>query len=448
MLGRPLKEPAMRHRPWPLILLAALAALLPAAAFADGKSWIHAADYSGWRPLHQHEQHAFLSLEGGTEHMLIAINLQLEQEDAHGFWLFPVPGTPETVSVDLLNRFPATHGLDVIAVGRDRIIDSVSLEIAVVINPVLPFVFLPAMHGHRHRDSARFRIHRRVEKHGLRAETVTANSTEALSQYLAGHEVELEASELALFEPYLNDSYVLVAASIASAEALHAAFPDDERWTTDGAAHRQPALYVTFPADKLFYPMRPTAGYGDQEMTVSIATIGHTMPEGDAAMLAEADHHHYVQDHASPNAFPSGMRGGLTKGEPLYYSRLEFRCPAKAFTSDLTFAPKNARFSRYQRFMGARRFTGIPIPKFFVLLYITGGVCGLVFFGTWWRPALYGLLGFMSFPVVSHFTWRDLVHARGRKPRAPALLYALGFLMFFIALNAGVTALLLLPLRY
>jgi len=194
--------------------------------------------------------------------------------------------------------------------------------------------------------------------------------------------------------------------------------------------------------------MRPTAGYDDQEMTVSIATIGHTRPEGDAAMLAEAGHHHYVQYYTAPEAFPPGMRGGMTEGEPLYYSRVEFRCPAKAFTSDLTFSPSNTRFSRYQRFMGARRFIGVPIAKFFILLYITGGVCGLVFFGEWWRPAFYGLLGFLSFPVVSHFTWRDLVHAGGQRPRAPAFLYALSFLTLFIALNAGVTSLLLLPLRY
>jgi len=431
-----------------IVLVAALAAVLPTAAFADGSSWIRLRDYATWLPLHQDEQSAFLALEDGTEHMLIAINVQLDQEDAQGFWLFPVPGTPDTVTVDLLDRFPATYGWDVIGAGQARITESVSLEIGVVINPVLAFLFLPAMQGERQRDTAGFRIHQHVEKHGLRAETITADSVQALAQYLAGKEVALAAEELALFEPYLNSSYVLVAASIASAEALHAAFPDDERWTTDGAAHRWPALYVMFPAEKLFYPMRPKAGYGDQEMTVNIATIGHTTPEGDAAMLARADRHDYVQDYGHPDAFPPGMRGGMTEGEPLYYSRLEFRCPAKAFTSDLTFSPKNTRFSRYQRFMGAQRFIGIPIAKFFLLLYITGGVCGLAFFGEWWRPAFYGLLGFMSFPVVSHFTWRDLVHNGGRQPRASAFLYALSFLTLFIALNAGVTSLLLLPLRY
>lgn len=425
-----------------LLLVAAFAVLLPAAARADGISFVgHDMDFRG--PLTQEMQRAFLSLHDGTEHMLITINVAFEEDDLEGFWIFPVPGTPETVTVDLLDRFPAMRGVDPIEGARHGLSSGVITEIALVINPVLGVVsLLPAMVRVRSSDAE---VHSTVERHGLLAEKITALSAKALGDYLAKRGIKVPERELGLFAPYLNDRYVLIVTSIASTQKLREAFPDEARWGTQGGMRRWPALYVTFPAEKLYYPMRPTAGYGDREMMVSIATVGHTKPQGDAAMLAEARCRHYIQRTVERDAFPKGMLAGLARGEPFRYSRVTFYCPTSRFTSDLTFGPNEDALSRTR--IALARPLGLPIVKFFVLLFVSGGACGVLYLREWWRPAFYGLLGFLSFPVVSHMTWRDVVPSGQRLPRVSAFTYALSFLALFIVLDLAVTRLLLAFLR-
>lgn len=84
---------------------------------------------------------------------------------------------------------------------------------------------------------------------------------------------------------------------------------------------------------------------------------------------------------------------------------------------------------------------------FAVLLYVTGGLCGLIYLRQWRAPALLGLLGCLSFLAVAHYTCRHLAN-RGR-PLRPlvAWAYAFSYLAIFIALDAGITALLVAPLR-
>ena len=81
--------------PKPLCILPAIAVavLIAPSTLADGKAFLVGRDRAFLGPLHQHEQRAFLSLHGGTEHMLIAISVAFEEDDVQGFWLFPVPGT-------------------------------------------------------------------------------------------------------------------------------------------------------------------------------------------------------------------------------------------------------------------------------------------------------------------------------------------------------------------
>jgi hypothetical protein len=136
------------------------------------------------------------------------------------------------------------------------------------------------------------------------------------------------------------------------------------------------------------------------------------------------------------------------EGTPLEYTRVSFRCPARMFTSDMTFEPKNTHFSRFQLSMASPKLAGVPIVKFIILLIVTGAVCGRIVFGQWRRPAAFGLLGMLSFPVVAYFTWRDMVRNGHQIPRAFGVAYAFLYLFVFTALDVAVTFLLLAPLRY
>ena len=59
-------------------------------------------------------------------------------------------------------------------------------------------------------------IHTAVDRWGMRAEVVTAESPEGLAQYLREKGGTPDAAKLSAFEPYMSDQYVLVVAWIAS----------------------------------------------------------------------------------------------------------------------------------------------------------------------------------------------------------------------------------------
>ena len=425
--------------------LIALVLVFSPDTLADGVAYLVGEDLDYIGPLWQRQQRALLSHDGGIERLLIGIDIRLEEDNSGALWLFPVPGTLETVEIDLTDRFPVMRGMDPMEKARSRISESLATETALVLNPLLGAMLFLFPATHRAREGVI--EHAAIEKYGLRTEAITADSLEALGTCLSEKGLKIPQEELALFEPYLNDKYVLIATRVLSKEELRASFPQEETWRLKGSRRRWPGVYVTFPAQKAFYPMRPTSGYGDDTMWVTIVTIGHVEPEGDAAMLRAAECKHYVQDAFSREAFPEGMLDGIEGGERLYYTRVTFNCRASMFTSDLTFEPRPG-FSRSQ--LAVYSLTEVPLRlvRFLVFLYIAGGLCGLIYLGEWWRPATYGLLGIMSFPVVSHFIWHDLVTPGLSRSRVSAFTYALTYLCVFIVLNVTTHAILLLPLRY
>lgn len=95
---------------WMALALAAACLLAPGVARADGVAW-SGRDYSALAPLTQNEQMAAIAYRDGIERMVIAINVEMAQEDK-GLWIFPVPGTPDQVKLDVVGSFPRFEGHD------------------------------------------------------------------------------------------------------------------------------------------------------------------------------------------------------------------------------------------------------------------------------------------------------------------------------------------------
>ncbi|GAB4337889.1 MAG: hypothetical protein Kow0099_11500 [Candidatus Abyssubacteria bacterium] len=150
-------------------LVALMVLCFPALAFADGKVF-KGRDNSAFIAATENEQCAAISHDGAVQKMVISVAFEAEEND-NGLWIFPVPGAPEQVEVDLIDSFPAFTGADPREEARGRL-----KEFGVLMR--LPLI-VPAFLELSHRASmpaGRFEEYKEVEKWGIRARSATAVS--------------------------------------------------------------------------------------------------------------------------------------------------------------------------------------------------------------------------------------------------------------------------------
>ncbi len=382
-------------------VVVSLIVVLPAAALADGKLFSRSGDLSAFASLEQNAQQAAICFGDGRERMVIAISYNAVPGD-EGLWIFPVPGTPDQVDIDLCDAFPRFWGHDSRHWARSIVDRAMLLMRASQIYPLIADLALRharfRKHGNENEKEAA-EVYETIERWGLRAETLTAPSTAALASHLGESGAEIPPDELSPFEPYLNGAYVLVVVRVTDRAALETQFGESDDDTYDWQSC-WPTLYVEFPTDNGFYPMRPTASYGDTQLPVTLYIIGHVEAHADPEMLDEANVYHYRQDRPD---WPAQSLFGLSRDTTFDYTVVYLDTPASVFTSDFAFTPTQVRGHAFAEVITDLRWRllVIGLAVFAVLSYLSAGVAGIVSGQRWRRAAPIGLLNFLSlFGVV------------------------------------------------
>ena len=373
-----------------LIVITLLSVCVP--SFGDGKAF-SGLDFSSLRPVMEREQRAVILHRDGVEKMLIAVSLELSEED-NALWIFPIPGAPERVKLDVVDSFPQFRGRDPRQKAKGIIMNVEIIALATQIYTV-PFIM---MMPHLGRDAGvadikLFSIHKEIEKWGIHTEAITAESIEGLEDYLKAKNVGIDKSELKAFEDYLSKEYVLVIVWISSREQLLEKFPEygtgkrisQERW---------PCLYVEFDTERAFYPLRPTSTYGAELIPIHLRVIGYVAPEGNSAFTERFRIRHYRQE-TLPKGTPSQLVDDMSATD-LCYTLIEYRNLAETLTEDLWLIPIEPKGMKYAEafvsMMGNRYIYFIFIICFILAVScISAGLAGLLLFRKWNGYAQLGL---------------------------------------------------------
>jgi hypothetical protein len=417
--------------------------------FADGvafRGW----DFRSMRPIAQNEQRAVISHHLNTEKMLIAISLDLEDED-NAIWIFPVPGKPETVKVDVLDSFPTFFGKDPRIEAYEVLATIRNLSLLTQIYPAFTCLCLmPSLSFSREAGISfehGFIVHGSIEKWGIRAETITAQSPEALSDYLKEKKVGLGADELKPFERYLAGDYVLVVVWIDSKAQLLKQFSEYASGETSRSG-RWPCLYVEFPTKRAFYPLLPTSVYGDTEIQIDIVAIEYFALDSDSKLAGKFRPKYYKQSKISEK-MPAQLADEMPD-ENISYTRFRFRGPAKDLTDDLWLKPTSPPGFRFAEAIldvsDNLLVSDNPLVLFGPILcyialvsYLSAGIAGLVLYRRWRG---FDLLGFCNvFTIVAvYFTARWAKNLLAAKLQNSGKVFSIGrflavFSVVFILLN-------------
>lgn len=448
--------PQMADRPWhPDVgsvitsILVVLVLLVPALAAADGMAFTYGPSRLGpassLKPLEVNEQRATIAHKDGIQRTFIAINLgdpsTAKEASRAAVWIFPVPGSPDRADVNVTDFVPKLKGDDVEQAVTDVMDKARWIPLATQPH-VLPFLAVERVlrrmpHGvymgmlGRAEGSPGVAVHKEVERWGIHAELITADSVESISDYLRKKEVNVGEETFSSFAPHLSNKYSLVVAWITSYEDLIKKFPQyAQKQGTEWAS-----LYVEFPTDKPFYPMRPTSGYGKKPIAVSLYTVGWLKldttswtPSEKKAMSPRTRYYAgkkeeidraYRKDHlrqkgnaGGPDQEFSGTQlktaerflEAVPEGE-VSFTRIWLNTSAENFTQDLWLSPNSRVYVIHFIASSWWMTAAIVILLLVAFSYISGGTSGAILFRAWRPWARIGLWNCLTIVAVVIVTW-------------------------------------------
>jgi len=254
----------------------ALAVWFTAPAFADGMAHYRGPLMESWSLLGEKAQSAIIHFYKGREALLLAIDLDKDIQGGSTVWIFPIPSGPEKVEIDIRAGGSEFFGYDIENEFRSGLLEvfagmglwstfPLNLPISVVFftSRGAPWGYLGDVHSAGGPSSlgGGVVIHRRVRKMGLTTELVTTRSREALYLYLSEKGLDLPKDSMAVMDAYVGKDYSFVVSYASQAQGSLL------------------SVFVSFPTEKVYFPLKPTSVYGERRIPISLLVVGHVKPK-------------------------------------------------------------------------------------------------------------------------------------------------------------------------
>ena len=321
---------------------------IPNFALADGII-IRPDPYSDrWDYLGESNQQAFINYEDGLEKMILSIGMEETSESA--VWIFPVPSEPNKVIIDVVTQFPRLSGEEISKKAKSNLFDIKKVLPATQIYTI-PFIswwrrdtykapaegMLGIPTGIGRTIETDVIVHEHLEKEGITTEIITAKTAQALYRYLQNKNLKAEEGSIPVLDHYIGKEFTFVVSWISETNIA-----------TPGAQSKQRGVSVTFPAQKIYYPLLPTSVYGSEIVPTTIRIIGHRSPKIFKDIKNYTKTEYFIDNYAS---FGEGLKSfydGPTKN--VKYTKIEIKAPSKYLTDDLWIdsrAPLKAYYSSF-----------------------------------------------------------------------------------------------------
>jgi hypothetical protein len=294
---------------------------------ADGGFIIYDPDMFRWELQDIDQQLCIINYENGFQNMLLSVDVS----DLHGekaVWIFPVPAKPDKIVIDIIRGFPRLWGYDV---KRETDVTISDVFSVIRLSQVYTFLFMFEFSGMGDLEE-KVTIHEHIEKMGLTTELVTAEDSNAFHNYLTNKDLEMPSDLKLILDGYVGKEYSFVVSWISDIEKFK-----QESATRDGYGRtiNIVGVSITFPTDKIYFPLKPTSVYGSQKIPILIYVMGHVTPELYPEIKKDAQINYFVQrSYNVPNEL-SSFFNGKTRIEDLKYTKIKINTPSKYLTEDL-----------------------------------------------------------------------------------------------------------------
>ncbi|MFA6437624.1 MAG: DUF2330 domain-containing protein [Candidatus Paceibacterota bacterium] len=258
-----------------LIISLFIITLLSSPFCANGDGYAHRRLPNGDLVLaDENNQEAFINYQNGQEKLVVVVDIDEQNSDT--VWIMPIPGKAKEIKMNIMSEIPVFGGYEVMS--KIKLALSRSLKNLFFISATSQFwSFFPVVVVGTSLTSARggsgtgstsgdfISVNQHIEKNGMIMETITAQKTESLYNYLSNKGLKVKQGDMTTLSSYMNQDYVFVVSWLSSKNLNN----DD----------KQRGIFIAFPTQKIYYPLIPTSIYGEKQVPMTIRIFGHVKPE-------------------------------------------------------------------------------------------------------------------------------------------------------------------------
>jgi hypothetical protein len=319
-----------------LLLVVLLSSALARPSSADGGIFGFDEETALWELQRMRQQSCYINYENGFENMLLSV-LPTEFRSERGVWIFPIPAEPDKAVIDIINELPrlgSWHDEDVRTEARASVANLLSLMRLSQLY-TFPVYLLSSLRAQLAQSrgllTADFgvEVHQHIERLGLTSELITAENGSAFYSYLADKELDLPPDFRSLLDEYIGQEYSFVVSWISSVERYEEAV--EQAWMYFDIL----GVSIRFPADRIYFPLRPTSVYGSTTIPVAVYVMGWVTPELYPEIQEDAVVKYLVETDYDVPAELSGFFNGRTSIGRLRYTKIDLDVPSESFAEDL-----------------------------------------------------------------------------------------------------------------
>ena len=322
-----------------------------------------------WQLHEEERQLAAIHLENGKQNMILAIDVgEIKEEQA--VWIFPVPAKPDSVELDIVNGFPEYYGTNLEEEKNDAV--SQMFFFLFASQPYSwPVLILSSFMGSMvagdirgadlgmaslGNESKGVIVHEHIEKHGLTSELITAENGDAFYGYLYSKDLKLPMFVENTFNEYVGKEYSFVVSWISDANEITKKQVQEEDYYDDYYYYDQPVRYplgifVSFPTEKMYFPLKPSSVYGEKSIPVLLYVSGYVTPEIPSNLEYYASIEYFVDHYYVPiddeESSVKDFFNGKDSFDEFKYTKIKIESKAENFSEDLwinSAVPEKAKF--------------------------------------------------------------------------------------------------------
>jgi hypothetical protein len=436
------------------------------------------ANESAWDLISENEQLCVISYNHGMQNMLLSIYLapsELTGENA--VWLFPVPANPLDVTIDINKEFPSFTGVDIQRSAAEKLSGAFSL---MRYTQGYPLLYLPPSTrritagglstggGSATVENEEVTVHSKVEKMGLTMELISTTEGNAFHDYLSTKGLNLAEAHISLLDSYIGQAYSFVVAYVSDLEQFKAeteaiwwgGVQSDERFLLkrdvedyvreEGGDEVTAARYlnqlhgtdvipivnmaslsITFPTERMYYPLKPTSLYGSKIVPATIVVLGHVSPNFYPDIENTSEVEYYISEEYHPAENLRWLFNGESEVHDLQYTKISLNPKASALTGDLWIDPSTP-LSVSMADLVYEHSTALALILFALCSVLASMIASVIIYrrNTSKKLALWGLWNFLTlvgFIVATKF------FLKAKKK----LRFSLLFTFLFVGLTLG-----------
>jgi hypothetical protein len=317
-------------------------------------------------PIYQQNQQAFINYENGKENLFVLVNLRDQlPTNQKTVWIFPLPAKPEEIEINNLKGFPVLAGKEIKKQAQENLYLLEGYMAITAATPltifILPFWMIstttigmaPNMATSQERGTALpgLTIFQHIDRYGIATEVIKADDVQRFKSYLKARGTNLSNDAEPFLEEYMGKDYSFIVSWISNVgtEQSDNANPDsyNNQYPYYGYNNQYPyygyknpiGVFIQFPTSDIYFPLKPTAYYGNNSFPVTINIAGFKEPEIYSNIREKTTIGHYnekflnhtIQEEETLKAIFNG-----TIPESLQYTRISINTSANYFTQDLS----------------------------------------------------------------------------------------------------------------